>query len=428
MKAGVGGAVISFSPRLFPLEGFVGIHDLPHAGVLLLEQEERVALISVEIVMLPDSLIDKCRRETAAILGTKPEKVWLHMTHTISTPHAPAGPQVGLGGEVLARDSSESEDDDKQTLYEEAIREAIRAATMQALEGLAPAELGFGQAICPLLQQRDIETPEGWWIGPSGTTTEELLSVLAVRNSTGHLSGILLNYAMKPCVIDNAWLNIGRRQISADGPGCACRLLEAAFGVPVLYTMGAAADLLPRKTAWFDRVTQKGEIETVDLGVDAGLEFVSQIGKQLAEEVDKILGHLTWTKPERLAVGMDSFSWPGKARTPMHPCRKADFRPADPAVVPVEVILLGSVALVGGKPEMNAISAGQLRQVSPCPYTLFLGMVNGGMKYMPDLRSYQKPTWEALASPLMPGAAEKFVAQAAGLITKLYREEPLTKA
>ena len=36
-------------------------------------------------------------------------------------------------------------------------------------------------------------------------------------------------------------------------------------------------------------------------------------------------------------------------------------------------------------------------------------MINGGMKYMPDKKSYDELHWEALSSMLMPGAAEKFV-------------------
>ena len=43
-------------------------------------------------------------------------------------------------------------------------------------------------------------------------------------------------------------------------------------------------------------------------------------------------------------------------------------------------------------------------------------MVGGGMKYMPDQASYERLSWEALTSMLMPGAAEKFVDTAIQLL------------
>ena len=77
--------------------------------------------------------------------------------------------------------------------------------------------------------------------------------------------------------------------------------------------------------------------------------------------------------------------------------------------MPVEIISLGSVVLVAGKPEINAITERQLQKRSQYRNTLYLSMVNGGMKYMPDLESYHRISWESQASMLMPGAAEAFV-------------------
>ena len=100
MKVGAGNAEIMFQKELFPLEGFCGIHDLPKVSVLVIEEAQKVAIVSIEIVMLWDDFIEKCRKAVAEITDTPPENVWIHVTHAITTPHAPGGPRIGLGGEV----------------------------------------------------------------------------------------------------------------------------------------------------------------------------------------------------------------------------------------------------------------------------------------------------------------------------------------
>ena len=62
MKVGAGNAEIMFQKELFPLEGFCGIHDLPKVSVLVIEEAQKVAIVSIEIVMLWDDFIEKCRK------------------------------------------------------------------------------------------------------------------------------------------------------------------------------------------------------------------------------------------------------------------------------------------------------------------------------------------------------------------------------
>ena len=57
-----------------------------------------------------------------------------------------------------------------------------------------------------------------------------------------------------------------------------------------------------------------------------------------------------------------------------------------------------------------------MQERSQYPHTLYVSMVDGGMKYMPDLDSYRRISWESQASMLMPGAAETFVNTAVKLM------------
>lgn len=418
MRAGAGNAVIEFGEELLPLEGFCGIHDLPKVSVLVMEGDQRVAIVSIEIVMLWDAFLDKCKKTVAKATGTPEENVWIHVTHAITTPHAPGGPLIGLGGAVV--DSRKGEDTElvlkRRALYEDTIYRAL----MEAVQGSAKmleAKLYVGAGECDLIEGRDIETPGGWWIGTKGAgESNETMTILVFKDMEEHVIASLISYGMKPCVIDNSEMNKNKRLISADAPGLCCRRLEERFGAPVLYCTAAAGDRIPVKTAWYDRVGVNGGIETVDLGVAKGIEFANEIAGEMAQTAEKIINAAREILVTTISHRADSFWWDTKGRVPMHPYRELSFTKEGSKEVPVEVISFGNVALVGGKPEINAITEKQLREGSRWEYTLYLSMVGGGMKYMPDAASYDRLSWESLSSMFMPGAAEKFVETAIRLL------------
>ena len=131
LYAGAGTARIGFPVELFPLEGFSGeIHDAPAVRVLLLEQGERAAIVAAELVMLLPSGVACVKETVAAATGTKPENIWVHTTHAVSTPHEPHAPWGGPKKELseaergrIARGSA---------LYLAALRAAVQTAAEAA--------------------------------------------------------------------------------------------------------------------------------------------------------------------------------------------------------------------------------------------------------------------------------------------------------
>ena len=411
MKVGAGNAQIVFQEELFPLEGFCGNHYLPMVSGLDNEDMQKVAIVSVEIVMLWDAFIERCKKKVAEITDTPIENVWIHVTHAITTPHAPGGPQIGPGGEITGKkeDCKEAEILRKRESYEKTIAQAVKKAADSA-SVLKEAELSVGTGICDLICGRDIETPYGWWIGTDGVgESNETMTVLSFRDTEANLIAALISYGMKPCVIDNSEMEKGKRLISADAPGLCCRELEESFGATFLYCTAAAGDRVPVKTAWYDRVGQDGKPETVDLGVEQGIVFAKELAHQMAATAVQIIEGAKQEQVHGISHKADCFVWETKGRTPLQPCREITFTSDGRKEVPVEVIVFGDIALVAGKPEINAVTERQLSERSKYAHTLYLSMVNGGMKYMPDLESYRRISWEALASMLMPGAAETFV-------------------
>lgn len=418
MRAGAGNAIIAFPAELFPVEGFCGIHDLPRVSVLVMEETQRVAIVSVEIVMLWDDFLATCKSAVAQITNTPEENVWIHVTHAITTPHAPGGPQVGLGGAVIGHGEPVDMEAllQKRTCYEQAILTALQEAAAGAAD-LREATLSVGSGECNLIEGRDIETPQGWWIGTKGYgPSNETMTILVFEDAEQQMIAALISYGMKPCVIDNSQMQEGRRQISADAPGLCCRELGALYNAPILYCTAAAGDRVPVRTAWYDRVGADGQIETVDLGVETGIAYAEEIGHEMAAAAREIIAGATHVAVSAITRKDGAYEWGTKGRVPMHPYRELVFSEEGRTTVPVGVITLGNVALVAGKPEINACTERQLQERSPYPHTLYLSMVGGGMKYMPDQASYERLSWESLSSMLMPGAAEQFVDTAISLM------------
>lgn len=418
MKVGAGNAQIVFQEELFPLEGFCGIHDLPKVSVLVIEDVQKVAIVSVEIVMLWDAFIERCKKKVAEITDTPIGNVWIHVTHAITTPHAPGGPQIGLGGEVTGKKEEAPEEEllRKRESYENAIMQALKMAAESAFV-LKEAKLSVGTGICDLIRGRDIETSGGWWIGTGGAgESNETMTVLSFRDAEEKLIAAMISYGMKPCVIDNSEMEKGSRLISADAPGLCCRELESTLGATVLYCTAAAGDRVPVKTAWYDRIGPDGRPETVDLGVEQGIAFAKELAGQMAAVAAQIIEDGEPVKVHGISQKKASFIWETKGRIPLQPYRELTFAADGKIEVLVEVITLGNIALVAGKPEINTVTERQMQEQSQYPHTLYVSMVNGGMKYMPDLDSYRRISWEAQASILMPGAAETFVDTAVKLM------------
>ncbi len=422
--AGAGKAPIIFPQELFPIEGFISVHDDPAVRVLVLDCGERIAIVCAEMVMLPPESIQTAKQIVGSITGTKEENIWVHVTHVITTPHAPHAP-IGMGGVRLEiSEAQKNELEFKLDLFNKSLTDAITKAAEGAASTFRTAKLGIGTGQCHVNVNRDLETPHGWWIsfapnGPSNHTA----TILRFEAEDGSPIGALISYGLKPCCIDNSEMDVNNRQISSDVPGLACQLLEQQLDAPVLFAMSAAGDQVPVEQAWYDVVEQDGTVRKVDLGVQAGLEMVDRLGHRMAEELAPALAQITCdqTAPN-IRLDSSHITWPGKGRMKFQLRKSAEFAAEGTQNVDATVITIGNVALVGTKPEVNTVTEAQLQAASPYEHTLLISMVNGGQKYMPDQASYDRITWESQSSALMPGAAEAWVSETVNLLNRMYNK------
>ena len=406
-SAGFGKSEIVFPQELFPVEGFCGIHDNPGARLMVLRAaDEQWAVASLELVNLPAKGIDKCKEIIAAATNTKPEHIWIHVTHAISTMHEP-GPK----GPPDRRPPATTEDKAKQALFFGAIEKAVREASQQAAN-MTAARFGWGEGTCLVNCNRDMLTPHGWWTGlnPEGLSNKTM-TVLRVENKNGQPLGFLVSYGIKPCAVDNAGMADNTRLISADVSGVCSKKLEKHFGVPALFCVSAAADQVPREQAMLDEVDENGQAHHRDYGVECGMEIMERLGSEMGRDAISIADSIYCDQSAAdIAWGNIAFEWPCKFGRPSGPSLEPKpIRPEDPRTVTAELFALGDTVFVAEKPEVNCQTELELKAGSPYSRTILMCMVNGDMKYMPDRSAYQRNTFESQSAILREGAAEEFV-------------------
>lgn len=412
LKAGAGIGTIHFPAEMFPVEGFCGIHDDPHVRILLLESGRRTAVVSLELVMLPDAQIEQIQKLVGEYCDVQSEDVFVHLTHTITTPHDPR---------MMPPHMRPDHADAVGLLHEAAVLSAVKTAAVQAAGSMTEASIAFAKGESRVNTNRDVETPFGWWIGAEGSgPANRDLRVLQFSDSHGSPVALLVSYALKTCAVDNSQMEENKRLISSDAAGRCCTLLEEKYGVPVLFLMSAAANQVPQQTAWYDEVTSDGEVRTVDHGVEYGLHLVAELGEELSEDVVHTLqASKDIPVQAEIKTAAASFLWPALSRISKEPRRSLDWPLAGRnAEVPVWVMTLDSIAFVFGKAEMNPPTEADLQAASPYHHTFLITMTNGGMKYMPEATAYDTCTWEAQSASVARGGAEKFVETAVSLLRR----------
>lgn len=419
LRAGAATSEIIFPKEIFPIEGFEGIHDAPHARVLILEEKEKAVLVSLEVVMLPDTMIEVLKNLIQKISGIEGDHIWIHVTHSITTMHAPHAQMVGVGGQVL---KEVKQNERKGILFEHAVTNAVKKAAESAHSHMQNAKIGYGVGSCDINGNRDQQTPFGWWVGEkSDGISNKQLSVMKLENEKKEAIAYCISYDIKPCAIDNSMMKERKRQVSSDVPGRACMELEETFGVPVLFFMSAAGDQIPREQTIYDRVDEEGSVRTIDQGIDKGFQIVEKLGHEMATDAKGIMEQIAChDHQQRMHIDDTSFQWDTKDRVEMYPRLEWKYQSnGKSAEIEIGALVMDEFALVFVKPEINSITGLQMREQSAWKHTWLISMVNGGMKYMPDQMSYDRVTWEAMNSMLMPGAAEQMVHQTEALLKRL---------
>ena len=378
MLAGAGKAQIDLDGVL-PFDGFDILYDPLSIRSVVFQNPDgaRLCLLSIDAT----SMRDDAALRTAAVetVRCEPDHVWVTVTHTFSVPHVRTP-------EHLASD----EERERNVLLEKRLVEAVRAACLAAMEDLVPVHTEVACGRCSVNVNRDVETPEGWWLGadPNGFS-DRSVRVLRLM-SQDHLRrtvATLYTLDVQSSVVQGMRDAEGNMLVSADLAGESSRLLEERLGGVAVFLVGAAGDQTPRVR---------------------GTGALPELGRILAAEIETALTDAEPVRVESLELTRQQVVCPAQKRADFHslaPTRSFEFVPAGTTTTTLSVARLGKLLVVGVEPEVDSAFGARLRATMPAPFEL-LTMVNGARKYMPSSEAYDRITYEAMNSEFARGASE----------------------
>ncbi len=375
LTAGV--AKVEITPPVgTPLAGYSKRRGRPSTGIrdplfvralALSDGEDRIVLVSADLLLFPFPLAQEILNETARGLKIPARSVVLAGTHTHSGTGAIApgffyekafgryGPEVteGLKGRVLW---------------------AIR----QAVEHPQPVRWGFA---------RSDRLLEGWVENrrnPSGPV-DPSVNLLWLESMEGKPLAVLVNAAAHPTLMDSRDF-----RFSGDYPGELARLIESAYpGAVCLFFNGAAGDLRPRDA----------------IGSDPE-ERVRRFGLALAEGVIGLASRIS------LKLQGDAASWGWQVPLPAPqiylgpiPIHPAIGRLIRPTSISLNLAALDQILLVPLSAELTSTVGRQLRQVleeSGTP-ALLLSYANGYLGYAVTPEEWKTRSYEAWMTWYGPG-------------------------
>lgn len=402
VMAGAAKTTIDLPQSLFPIENLQGVHDPLRVRLLyLICGGEKQVFVSLELTSIRDYEIAVLRKLLSEILETEEENIWICVTHTFSAPHTRSAAALA---DVAVRVQNEQ--------LCQAIETAVRAAALEALEQLQPVVVSGSIGRSFVNVSRDVETPEGWWLGknPEGYSDRQL-PILCFETPDHEVKAVLYNYDMQSSILKEYC------RISGDVAGVASSYIENKLpGSVALFCLGAAGD----------QTVGKNPVSGTESFQEAVLE-ISGLGDKLGGDVMKAVG-------ERHPMEVDGFRR-GACKVPcsrqkrpenmreLRPVRTYAFEEEGNIETPVRMFVMGDFAAVGVQPEISSITGNRIRTGSPYPVTMVLTMVNGGAKYMPDARAYDRITYEAMNSNFSRGSAEKLEESVVELFSRLRKGE-----
>ena len=378
MLAGAGKAAIGLEGVL-PFDGFDVVRDRLsiRAVVFQCPDETRSCLLSIDAAAMRDDAA--VRAEAAHTVGCDAEAVWVTVTHTFSAPHVRTP-------EHLADDAERA----RNLLLAECLVKAAHAACLAAMEDLAPAHIECARGRCSVNANRDVETPEGWWLGinPDGFS-DRSLRVMRIISADRLQRAIATLYTadVQPSVVQGLRDAGGGVMVSADLAGETSRLLEERLGGVAIFLVGAAGNQSPRAK---------------------GFEALPELGRILAAEVEAALAGAEPVRAERVELSRLTVSCPAQQRVDFHslaPSRSFEFVPKGTTTTTLSVARIGELTVVGVEPEVDSVFGARMRAAMPAPFEL-LTMVNGARKYLPSSEAYDRITYEAMNSEFARGADE----------------------
>jgi hypothetical protein len=443
----VGASAIDVGPARFPVfvnGGFLQsratrIHDPIRSQCVVLDDgSTRLALVVVDICMMPRELLDRAKEMAREKTGIPSERMLISATHTHSAPAA-----MGTLGCPA--------DDNYVALLPGRIAESIE----RAARNLEPARIGWGaidddaHTFCRRWIRRPdkmLEDPFGQRtvranmhpgyenpdvIGPAGPV-DPGLTVLSVQSRAGRPIAVLANYAMH---------YYGAEPISADYFGRFAVVLAQQIGREAvdppfigIMSQGTSGDQMwmdygqPRKDPGLD--VYASDIAKVAHQAYQAITYHDWVPLAMAETTLILRrrvpdqARLAWART--IVAGMkhgDKNKDEAPRSLPEVYAKEAVFLHEEPErTLKLQAVRIGELGLTAIPNEVFAITGLKIKAQSPFDVTMNIELANGSEGYIPPPEQHALggyTTWPARTAGLETQAEPKIVATMLGLLEQV---------
>lgn len=230
----------------------------PHASA-----PEILVLVAVDHCLLWTDEMAALLNKVVADSGVPRERLLVMFSHT-------------HGAGLMGLERAELPGGERIAPYLAELADKLAVLVRQAIDDLAPATITYGTGRCSLAAHRDLwdETSGQWVCGfhPQGPADDTVV-VGRVTDPSGHVRGVIVNYACHPTTL--AWENT---LISPDYVGALRETVEAATSAPCFFVQGASGDLGPRRGFTGDVQTADSNGRQLGYAVLAALEGLAPPG------------------------------------------------------------------------------------------------------------------------------------------------------
>jgi neutral ceramidase len=369
---------------------FTAVHDPVHMRLIVIgDGLTEIALVTIDAIEVGDMTLIRERIE--AELGIPADHV------AITASHCHNAPRLGL----MSAGAFSKNGGPESLAYTARVYDQIIDGLSRARAGARPALLGLGVGAADVNVNRDEFDPRtgSWTMGcdPEGPS-DKALWVLRFTTRGGDPIAVVLNYAVHPQVV------FGTREVSADLAGAATGYVEDRLGsgAVALWTAGPLGDQAPRIAL--------GHTDDPARDKAAAYAAMEAQGRVIGEEAVRVAEGITATR-DAVRIRVEERLIVCSRKPEGDPREPRDAAAGEPATVELRLLLLllGDIALAGVSGEVVVPLYEKLCNGSPLPDTLVLSMVNDRIGYVADEGSHDRGTFEAGASPLRRGDAERFV-------------------
>lgn len=398
------------------------------ATVLILGVGDRLsAIVAIDLCAISVSVIDRLRRQIAAVLGTTVDCVLVNESHTHSGPALP---------EFIPESAEQTF---LQEAYQEDLERMVMDAVREASRGLQVARIGASWGESRISAYRREQKPDGTYhlAEVPGAPTDPAVGVVRVDDAGGRPIAILFSYGCHPVT-----MGPHSHVASSDFPGAAREIVEGSLGGTAIFLQACGGNINPitgigaevdcrenknrigemlggeviKVAASIRTHVQRGERRPIDTLSSVSVwpwEPVSEESKSSLvsaermlelnsvdlpslEKAQEIRGH--WCRKLQEAESGSGHRWDVSiARRFAHWSERlveavedGNFR----YLMPVQVLRVEDISWVGIGAEVFFETGLRIKKRSPIAHTEVLGYSNGCRTYLPRAEDYPEGGWD----------------------------------